>query len=783
MKVYMVGNAHLDPVWLWRWDEGSVEAISTCLTALRLMEKHREFIFTRGERWIYELIEKFYPEEFEKIKRFVRQKRWIVVNGWIVQPDMNVPSGESFVRQALYGKKYFREKFGIEPTVAYCVDSFGHAGTMPQILKKCGYKGFVFMRPHPHELTLPQLFIWRSCDGSEILAFRLAKNYETFDIEKLKINIEETQKVADPSIPVTMCFYGVGNHGGGPTEEQIEFIKKNANYKKGVELVFGDPLRYFKEVEKYRKKLKKIEGELHHHAVGCYSVNLEIKRTNRKAENLLLDTEALATIASREFGLPYPHNKFEYLWLSLLFNQFHDILGGTTIREGFLDFKNEMGKVLHIAEKIKVDSMLTIMKHVNTDGDGVPFIVFNPTGRARKEYIEFEPWLNWRPYDKAVLIDPDGREVPFVYIKPASLVRNMIRILFKAEVPPFGYAVYWFRRGEAKEFKGLEYGRNYVENEFLRLEIKEKELRVKFKEHGDIFDENGFQVAEIVEDGSDTWGHGVYRFDGRKREMETVELKFIEKTPLKATIKRVSRCGNTTLREYISVYAGEPYIRTRFVVDYHEKLTVFKIAYRFAKKIERIHSEIPYGFAERQPDGLESPMQRQVYIKFNGAGEVGLANDGLYAYDAIENSFRITVLRCVPFAWHVPYKLAPDEECEYIDEGMREFELIVWPFKERRGEDLRYLQILNRPLIALSAVKSKGKLPAKHSFLDVHSSPNVLVEVLKMNEDGSTVLRMFETMGKEGSIEVEGRRFTVSPFEIKTIVLNQNEIRESAQCL
>ena len=178
--IHMVGNAHIDPVWQWRWTEGCAEAISTCWAAIDRLEEEPGFIFTRGEAVIYQWIEKLEPALFERIRHFVNEGRWVIVNGWWLQPDCNLPDGEAFIRQGLYGKTYFREKFGIDVRVGYNVDSFGHAGTLPTLLCHTGFDQYVFMRPGKHEKTLPAaLFDWVAPDGSSVTAFRLTDEYQS----------------------------------------------------------------------------------------------------------------------------------------------------------------------------------------------------------------------------------------------------------------------------------------------------------------------------------------------------------------------------------------------------------------------------------------------------------------------------------------------------------------------------------------------------------------------------------------------------------------------------
>ena len=183
-KLYMIGNAHIDPVWLWQWQDGFHETKATFRSALDRMNEYADFVFVSSSAAIYEWVEQSDPEMFAEIKQRVAEGRWKIVGGWWIEPDCNIPCGESFVRQGLYGQRYFKEKFGVTANVGYNVDSFGHNGMLPQILKKSGMPYYVFMRPSPHEKGLPgRLFWWESDDGSRVLTFRIALEYGTWGKE------------------------------------------------------------------------------------------------------------------------------------------------------------------------------------------------------------------------------------------------------------------------------------------------------------------------------------------------------------------------------------------------------------------------------------------------------------------------------------------------------------------------------------------------------------------------------------------------------------------------
>src|SRR3989304_6016239 len=216
LKLHVVGNAHLDPVWLWPWTEGFHEVKATFRSALDRMKEYEDFIFIASSAVYYEWIEHNEPQIFEEIQQRVKEGLWLLVGGWWIQPDCNLPCGESFVRQALYGQRYFYKKFGVMATVGYNVDSFGHNGMLPQILVKSGLPDYVFMRPGPSEKELPSpLFWWESDDGSRVLTYRVPFSYATWPSD-----LEEAIRLCagqfTPPLGAGVVFFGVGNHGGGP---------------------------------------------------------------------------------------------------------------------------------------------------------------------------------------------------------------------------------------------------------------------------------------------------------------------------------------------------------------------------------------------------------------------------------------------------------------------------------------------------------------------------------------------------------------------------------------
>jgi alpha-mannosidase len=365
------------------------------------------------------------------------------VGGWWIQPDCNLPCGESFVRQGLYGQRYFAERLGVTATVGYNVDSFGHAASLPQILLKSGLSAYVFTRPHPHEQRLPsRLFWWESQDGSRVLAYRVPYEYCTWGGE-LHLHVQRcAAELGKNGLHRLMCFYGVGNHGGGPTRENLESIRALNGSPGYPELVFSTPSHYFCSVEGDHLTVPVVQDELQPHAVGCYSVHSGVKRWNRQAENLLLVAEKLSSLASRVTGLAYPDD-FERAWKDVLFSQFHDILAGTCIEPAYEDARNLYGEAMAIAGRNLNNAIQSLSWRIGLEPeDGVtPIDVFNPHAWPVRAPLEVELG---RISENDVLLDAEDNSVPLQAVRPYATVSSgsRSRLAFVAELPAFGYETY-----------------------------------------------------------------------------------------------------------------------------------------------------------------------------------------------------------------------------------------------------------------------------------------------------------------------------------------------------
>ncbi|MFH1739607.1 MAG: alpha-mannosidase, partial [bacterium] len=358
LTLHAIGHGHIDPVWLWRWQEGYEEVRATFRSALDRMKETPDFCFIASSTLFYKWILETDPEIFEEVKARVKEGRWNIVGGWIVEPDCNIPGGESLVRQGLYGQRFIREHFGLTVTEGFNPDTFGHPGTLPQILKKLGFKTYTYMRPEPdlemkYEATT---FWWQSRDGSRVLAGCIPVCYDVRP-ERLEKRFHEVQ---DPRYFVQdqrhlMLFYGVGNHGGGPTKACIAKILEFMDDTKNPPVLFSHLSRYYQAMRESLPEdaFPTVDTDLQHHARGCYTSHSEVKRLNRRSEHALMSAERWSSIGDLLLGIQYPVKEFQEAWERILFCQFHDVLAGTSIEEAYDDARDMCGATLWTTAKIK----------------------------------------------------------------------------------------------------------------------------------------------------------------------------------------------------------------------------------------------------------------------------------------------------------------------------------------------------------------------------------------------------------------------------------------------
>lgn len=789
--LHMIGNAHLDPVWLWQWPEGFQEAKATVRSALDRINEFPEFIFTSSSPAIYEWIEENDPAIFEEIKARVAEGRWKLCGGWWVQPDCNIPSGESFVRHGLYGQRYFQEKFGLIASVGYNVDSFGHAGTFPQIFRKMGIDSYIFMRPGPHEMELPgPIFWWESNDGSRVLTYRIPHAYTAGrSIEELREHILSNAAEARADYPEMMCFYGVGNHGGGPTIANLHAIAEWNNDPEFPTMIQSSPREFLDRVLASGIDIPVVHDDLQHHASGCYSVHSGIKRWNRQAENLLLSAEKWSSVATRLLGRPYPAD-LTGAWKQVLFNQFHDILAGTSLEAAYDDARDTYGEAMAIARRRQTHALHAIAWQIDIPlrEETTPIVVFNPHAWPVSATVELEIGNFGRNTRSFALENDQGALVPVQLVQSQATVDHWRhRIAFTTDLPPLGYRTFHASQPETapEPQTPLQIGDHRIQNEHLLLEIDSQSGTIErlFDKHNgvEIITGNGAS-AIVIDDPSDTWSHGVLRFDREIGRFTAKRVSIIEQGPVRAGIRVESEYGNSAIMQDFLLVAGADQIEVRVTVDWHEHFKALKLAFPLNLTATNTTYEIPYGIQERPENGEEEPGQ--AWIDMTGVipgGEtaygLSLLNDGKYSFHSIPGTLALTVLRSPIYAHHDPYVPEPDGHYSFMDQGIQHFTYVLAPHAGnwRVGGAVRRAAELNQPAVAMLETFHAGTLPRSASFTSVDTD-SIVVSVLKQAEDGSAlIIRLYETAGESTnarlSLPAWNREIPLSftPYEIKTL--------------
>lgn len=791
-KMYLIGNSHLDPVWMWRWQEGYTEVLQTFRSALDRMKEFDDIKFTSACSIYYEWIEKTDPEMFREIRERIKEGRWAIAGGWLLQPDCNIPCGESFARQALFGQRYFKEKFGITAKTGYNVDSFGHNAGLPKILKASGMDNYVFMRPSPLEDTKKDsLFNWASDDGSSVCAFRIPvcynlelKNFENFE----KIRETEEKEGID-----YMLFFGVGNHGGGPTIELINEINK----VKPEDAVYATPDEYFENAK--RKNLKTYTGDLQHHARGCYTAETSVKSGNRRCESSLLAAERFSVMAKEILGVKYPKEELKRAWKNLLFNQFHDILGGCAIKSAYKDADYLFGETMSICEKIINDATQKIAWSIDTVGSvelpayknkrmriweheklGTPVVVFNS-----------HPWEvteNVRVYTYSAvtyMTDDKGTVIPHQAVRGEQTNSDDRSITeFTATIPAMGYRVYRFfleKETDVTFAKKLFITEHSIENSKIIVEFDEKTgdiCRFYDKEQKKNIIDAPSSAVVLDETDSDTWAHDKAVLGKEIGRFGTPEFKILEDGNVSATLRVTTRYNACVMVRDYTVIPDSDRVTVKACVDFNEKHRTLKLAFKTKADVT---AQSAYTAVTKKQSLGEEPCGWWI-----SAGGLGIANDSKYGYDTTGNEVRMSVLRTAIYCDHFGER---DELCEYMDMKRHEFSYLLFPFKSNAQAEKVAHELNFSARVVMGSFK-KGKL--KESFSGIETdNKNVMITAIKECEDGfENLVRAYETKGDNGELNINlfGKKISMDfgAFALKTVTesgkeLNLTEITEGAE--
>ena len=765
-KAYLIGNAHIDIAWLWRMAETELVARNTFDTVINNMEEYPEFCYAQSQALTYEWMERKYPQIFQRIVEKIRQGRWEVVGGMWVEPDCNLPAGESFVRQILFGKNYFKNKFGLDVRIAWNPDSFGYNWNLPQILKKSGFDFFITQKIRWNDTTIfpHYIFWWQGADDTKLLTYFPPWSY-TAELELDDVVNEMGKYEATTGYRKSLILYGLGDHGGGPNREILDRVRDHNQLFIAPEFIHAPAGRFLGNIVKdLGQNIPVWNDELYlEYHRGTYTTQSEVKRGNRQCEALLAAAEKTSTIAGL-LGYEYPAEELNGWWKVILTNQFHDILPGSSITPVYRDaLEAYSGARLGLKQIIR-RGLSAIAEQIDSAATaGIPLLVFNPLSWPRSDLVRMP--LPDEAAGGSRLVDSRGEEVALEILRPPEADRT--ELIFVAErIPALGYRVYWLQPGKQSEKPSVLAGDGrMLENEFYRLTVNPDSGNITGlfdKKNSKEFIPAGQQanVLQIHEDRPERWDAWDIGTTGRFWELDKadrVELAVL--SPVRAVLRiKKSFLGLAKERysptetfpssffdQTITLYRHLDRIDIRTEADWWEDHMLLKAKFPVTLQSNQAAYEIPFAAIYRttgfttlwEKARYEVPALRWADLSDQRHG-LSILNDGKYGYDIHGNVMRISLLR------------APTWPDPTADRGKHQFTYSLyahqggWPQEEtvHRGQEL------NNPLLPVILDRHPGRLPPEFSFFQVESD-GVILDSLKMAEDGSGwILRLYESKGR-----------------------------------
>lgn len=790
-NLFLICNAHIDPVWQWNEEEGIQAAIATFASAANLAEEFN-YIFCHNEALLYSWIEQYAPDLFQKIQRLIKQGKWRIMGGWYLQPDCNIPCGESLVRQILAGKRYFKEKFGAEPCVAVNFDSFGHSIGLPQILKKTGYRAYICCRPSAAESGIMEDdFTWVGPDGSEIEVKRDSGQYNSslgHAVDKIKGHLNAYRSMETDGF----VLWGVGNHGGGPSRKDLQDIEQLIREER-VHIFHSYPEEYFERGA--RKSLRRVFSSLNRSMPGCYTSQIELKLKYRKLENSYYFAEKICASADMLGLFDYPFEKLKRAEEKLLLSQFHDILPGTTVESAYQKALNAIAHGQDMIDEIIFSAFNSYLARAKRTREGTyPVYVFNPSPYERKETFACEFMLadqNWTETETVFTAEnalcqvvKEESNVPIDWRKKVLLQTTLRPMTLNAfELIPHTINM------EEKTVKNAAGYALQTEN-YSFLLTESGNVCIRFSSGRAI---HGVAVC-VYKDLQDTWimqGELLNGFKSQKGifRLATAEecREFLDGTELPMRlIERGAVCDEI---EILYVYNHSCAVVT-YILNKQSNCIDVKIRLIWQERQCAVKLVIntdtsgefmvqtAYGEEKFEKDGKEYPMQK--YCTLAGKNDLlALFNNGVYASSCTENYLAVTLARGACFCAH-PIGDKPivraDRYNKCVDAGEH-----VYQFRIASLENRLALQNLARDFNETPYVISAFGRGESQSFENaVTIEGNIELSSMRKSEKGKYVLRLFNNTAETirakvcvPPLQVE-KTISFKPYEIITLLVVKN---------
>ena len=736
--VHLICSAHLDPVWQWRWEEGASEALATFRTAVDILGEHPGLVFCHNEAVLYQWVERLDSALFAEVRGLVRAGRWAVSGGWFLQPDTNLPGAESLIRQMAEGRRYFAEKFGARPRVAYNFDSFGHSAGLPQLLHLAGFEMYIHMRPRAEELALPaDLYRWRGADGTVIPAYRISVGLYHTERDNVEARLRAGVALAlelGRDVPV---FWGLGDHGGGATRADLRTIDAFIKEESRVRLIHSTPDRFFDAVREAAATAPVFEGELERVFTGCYTSLSRLKRRAVRSLGTLVQSEAAAAAAWWLRGEPLPEEPLREAWRLHLFNDFHDVITGTCVEPAEADALDQYGRAEDIARGVRLAAAAALaplrgasrtLAAGRTANSPLPVTVVNSVPSPGRVPVEFECMADYRPFWEGEwhlrLFSADGREIPCQEEQPEALLPFSDwrrKLCFVDRLPGVGMAWYEVRAFEGSApatWEAALVAKRAAKRGHVPISAKSVHVPIfHVSRAAGLVDSlktpDGRECLAgplleplVVEDTADSWGTG--RWSYRKvvgRFRPDGPLRVVASGPVRTVTRTVFSYRKSRLVMDIHSYPDWPALEFRLRVTWNEERRRLKLSVPTGFRGASVLCEVPGAAVRRLADGEEHVHGRWLLVEGLAGGRpaaLGVVNSGQPGYDLNGSEVRLSVLRSAAYCHERGFALDDrgGEETRTQSTCPRpcpRTSVAAWKFSDIGVHDIRLLVVAGEP--------------------------------------------------------------------------------------
>ncbi len=812
-EVLYVSHAHIDMNWMWGWQETVAVTLSTFRMILNLMREYPEYTFSQSQASVYKIVEEYDPDMMREIQARIREGRWeVTANAW-VETDKNMPDTESLIRHIRVTRDYLADVWGVKDVkVDFSPDTFGHSRFVPEINAFGAVPYYYHCRGLQDDLTL---YRYAAPSGAEVLMYKEPYWYNSGVCIENGTGVFEIEKRC-AGLKTSMIVYGVGNHGGGPTRRDVERILEMQMWPVFPRLKFGTLHEFFRKAESVRENLPVVDHELNAIFTGCYTTQSRIKLANRRAEVALLDAERMSALAHCTLGTAFPAKRYEKAWQKVLFTHFHDILTGSCVQESREYAMGTLADAIAHAQSEQTRNLERLSQAVDTsmfvtdnpidsisEGAGVGYgvanyagvpnpergagltrvyTVFNTSPAYRREVVQALVWDYAGNIQNIEVVDHQGKVIQHQCLDIEAeryWDHSCHCILFEADVPAMGYAVYALRQKEIVDYPTLLHhsereelpkGPIVLENEHIRANFDTgsgmlRSLICKATGEEMLAAPAGLHLVRSENAGMTAWRIG--RYMGMTPVTETKRVH-VSHGALRSSVTFEQNVMHSSLRMTISLDRDSDSLAYDLEIDWHEVaknqpwLPLLTYRLPLKKGSETILCDVPAGRAARPAREIDVPALTGACADVEGT-TAALISDCKYGFRLAENVLSMTLINT---------STDPDP---YPERGIHAIKLFIALTDGRAAGLKEKAEALIRPLISVPTASHPGKLGPKGSLLGFEAKHSVLTSV-QIAKNGALMVRLHETEGQKDAIAI---RTSFNPARAVLVDLNENVLVEA----